>query len=278
MVTTRTDYTENAVKAARSVMLELMRLLGEYQEGIVLIGGWVPELLLSGAGHRHTGSLDVDLALDHNALGDVGYRTILQLLTARGYYQGEQPFIFFRKVNVENISIEVEVDFLAGEYSGTIRSRRTQDVQDMHPRKARGCDLAFSNPVDMTLDGILPDGGKDKVRIRVAAIAPFIVMKAMALSSRLKEKDAWDIYYCIRNYSGGIEYLVEEFRPLLENKLVQEALIKLGEKFASPEHVGPKHVADFEGVADTEERARLTRDVYERVNAFLTLLHQESDG
>jgi hypothetical protein len=65
-VTKRTDYTSEAVEAARSVMLELTRLLGEHQEGIVIVGGWVPKLLLSGAGHRHTGSLDVDLALDQH--------------------------------------------------------------------------------------------------------------------------------------------------------------------------------------------------------------------
>ncbi len=45
MVTKRTDYTAEAVAAARSVMLELTRLLGEYQEGIVIVGGW--------AGTRH---------------------------------------------------------------------------------------------------------------------------------------------------------------------------------------------------------------------------------
>jgi hypothetical protein len=39
MVTKRTDYTADAVEAARSVMLELTRLLGEYQEGIVIVGG-----------------------------------------------------------------------------------------------------------------------------------------------------------------------------------------------------------------------------------------------
>ncbi len=45
MVTKRTDYTAEAVEAARSVMLELTRLLGEYRDGMVIIGGWVPELL-----------------------------------------------------------------------------------------------------------------------------------------------------------------------------------------------------------------------------------------
>jgi hypothetical protein len=272
MVTKRTDYTAEAVEAARSVMLELTRLLGEYQEGIVIVGGWVPELLLSRAGHRHTGSLDVDLALDQHTLGEVGYKTILQLLLSHGYHQGKQPFIFFRTIQVGSTTYEVEVDFLAGEYAGTGRSRRTQNVQDMQPRKARGCDLAFTGAAEITLSGTLPEGGKDSVRIRVASIAPFLVMKAMALASRLMEKDAWDIYYCLHNYPGGIEKLAEEFRPLLKNKLAQEALENIAEKFASPEHVGPKYVADFEEISDGEERDRVMRDAYERVRAFLALL------
>jgi len=47
MAINRTDYTAEAVEAARSVLLELTRLLGEFHDGIVLVGGWVPELLLS---------------------------------------------------------------------------------------------------------------------------------------------------------------------------------------------------------------------------------------
>lgn len=39
MVTKRTDYTAEAVEAARCVTLELTRLLGEYHEGIVVVGG-----------------------------------------------------------------------------------------------------------------------------------------------------------------------------------------------------------------------------------------------
>ena len=168
---------------------------------------------------------------------------------------------------------DVEVDFLAGEYAGKARSHRTQNVQDMQPRKARGCDMAFTDPTEITLSGTLPEGGKDTVRIRVASIAPFMVMKAMALASRLMEKDAWDIYYCIHNYPGGIQQLAEEFRPLLKNKLVQEALANIAEKYASPEHVGPKHVADFEAITEVDERALLQRDSYERINALLALLH-----
>jgi len=98
------------------------------------------------------------------------------------------------------------------------------------------------------------------------------------MAARLKEKDAWDIYYCIRNYPGGIEQLRKEFRGILQNKLTQEGLRDLAEKFASPDAVGPKHVADFEGISDAEERALVQRDAFERVNALLSQLNFRKGG
>jgi hypothetical protein len=188
----------------------------------------------------------------------------------------KQPYIFFRTVQLGERTFEVEVDFLVAEYAGTTRGHRTQKVQDMRPRKARGCDLAVSLAIEVTLSGTLPGGGKDTATLRVASIMPFLVMKAMAMAGRLMEKDAWDIYYCIRYYPGGISKLVEEFRPHLENGLVQEALTKIAEKFASPEHVGPKYVADFEDVTDPEERDLLQRDAFERVNTLISRLKGNS--
>ncbi len=202
----------------------------------------------------------------------MGYKTILSLLLERGYQPGEQPFIFFRTVQLGEQTIEVEVDFLAGEYSGTTRGHRTQKVQDLHPRKARGCDLAVNLATEVTLSGTLPGGGKDTATIRVASIVPFLVMKAMALAGRLMEKDAWDVYYCIRYYPGGLDRLADEFRPHLKHGLVQEAIVKIGEKFASPQHVGPAHVADFEDLSDPGERELLQRDAFELVQALLAKL------
>lgn len=272
MVIRRTDYTADAVAAARSVLLEVTRILGEYRDGIVVIGGWVPELLLSGEKATHVGSIDVDLALNHYTLQEPGYRTILELLRVRGYEIGPQPFIFYRRIMIGEREYTVQVGFLAGEYGGTGRKHRTQKVQDIHPRKARGVDLAFEMSEKIEITGDLPGGGRDTETIQVSAIAPFLVMKGMALNHRLKEKDAWDIYFCIQNYPGGIGALAHEFHSILNHSLVQEGLRDIAEKFSSPESVGPSHVADFEGVTDAEERALLLRDVYERVNYLLTIL------
>ena len=79
----RRDYTAEAVAAARSVLIELVHLLGEYREHTVLIGGWVPELLLSGSTTLHVGSMDIDLAIDHRRIEEAGYKMIRELLPGR---------------------------------------------------------------------------------------------------------------------------------------------------------------------------------------------------
>lgn len=262
----RIDYTLELIEAARSVLLEIMRVLGEYQNDIVIVGGWVPELLLTQADEEHIGSIDVDLALNHRRLDEVGYKTILELLLARGYVQANyQPFIFYRTVSVGDHEIEVEIDFLAGKYRGTGKRRRTQRVQDMRPRKARGMDLVFDSPEKIVINGRLPGGGDDSTVIQVASIPAFLVTKAMAMKSCLKEKDAWDIYYCVRNFPGGIDALIEKFHPFLGHGLVEEAIDILSKKFSSPEAVGPVHVAAFEDITDADEQALIQRDAYERL-------------
>ena len=112
-----------------------------------------------------------------------------------GYRQGPQPSTFLRDVPAGDASIIVEVHFLAGEYGGTRRGRRHQRMPGIRARKARGCDLAFTAPREIRIEGKLPEGGKDSVIVRVASTMPFLGMKGMALADRLKEKDPWDIYY-----------------------------------------------------------------------------------
>jgi hypothetical protein len=186
----------------------------------------------------------------------------------RGYEEDpRQPFIFHRTVVVNGNAIKVEVDFLAGEYEGTGRKHRTQHVQEGRARKARGCDLAFDLYIETEIEGELPEGGKDQARVRVSSAVAFLVMKGMALHDRVKEKDAWDICFTVTNYPGGLDLLAEEFRPHLGNRLVQEGLQKIARKFASPEHTGPRFVADFEDIRDRDARAVRTRDAFERVNA-----------
>jgi hypothetical protein len=256
---TRRDYTTEAVDAARSVLIELVHLLGEYKDDIVIIGGWIPEILLPHFSGPHVGSMDVDIALNHQKISEERYKMIQDLLQSRGYQQGDQPFIFFRTVKVGDKEIKVEVNLMAGEYEGTSKSHRHQKVQGIRARKVRGCDLVFKMSKEIRIEGILPNGAHDTVTVRIASIVPFLVMKGMAMETRIKEKDAYDIYYSIFNYPGGIDALAEEFRPHLHHGLVREGLQKIAGKFSSETAYGPESVADFEAIDNPEERERILK-------------------
>jgi hypothetical protein len=269
----RTDYARIAVEAARSVMVEAMHVLAAYRESVVIVGGWVPELLVEG-GPPHVGSLDVDLALDPSAIGKAQYRSIERLLREHDYVQeqGGTPFIWHRQVTVAGHRINVELDLLSGEYAETSAVVGHQRVHGADALTARGCDLVFDSPVELQLEGSLPDGGSHSIPVRVAAIAPFITMKCMALAGRFKEKDAWDIYYCLRYFPGGVDAVAGQFEPLLSNGLVREALANLAGKFASVDRVGPRHVALFEGAADRDQVDIVRRDAFETVQRLLQRL------
>jgi hypothetical protein len=266
---TRQNYNQREVEACKSVLVELIHLLGEFRDALVLVGGWVPPLLYQEFAHEHVGSIDIDLALNH-LVDDETYETIRKVLVDAGYTEGRQPSSFLRQVDLSGGEpVVVQVDFLGAEYGGTGKSHRTQKFQDIRVRKARGCDLAFGDYRTVTLEAVLPEGGTDRVTCKIASIVPFVVMKGIALADRLKEKDAWDIYFCLKHHPGGLDSFADLFKGYLENKLVLEALQKISDKFQSVDHIGPKHVADFEAIEDKEERNLKIRDAFEQVDYFL---------
>lgn len=262
--------------------MELAHVLGPYQDAIVLVGGLVPGILLPQAKRKHVGSLDVDLALNHLLIIEDGYRTIHQILTKHGYVpDARQPFIFRRTVQSPAGPVEVQLDLLAAEYHGTGRSHRSQRVQDLKPRKARGCDLALESFVSIELHGLLPGGAADTVCVNVASLHSFIVMKAMAMRDRLNEKDAYDVYFCLQN--ADISLLLDGFRNVATNSLVAEAMQVLEQKFETADHIGPFHVADFLELRSNTERRILQEEASSRVLEFVhavrqLLPDQESEG
>jgi hypothetical protein len=126
--------------------------------------------------------------------------------------------------------------------------------------------------VEIPIEGDLPEGGRDRVNVRLPTIVPFIVMKSMALRDRLKEKDAYDILYAVENFPGGLDALVEEFRKVLDHGLVRECLENIAASFSSEKDVGPTFVADFDEIDDAEDRALRQRDAYERMDYLLAKL------
>lgn len=115
------------------------------------------------------------------------------------------------------------------------------------------------------------DGAMDVANVNVVAVVPYIIMKTAAMG-RGKAKDAYDIYFIIKHYSGGVKELAGEFKPVADKNLVLEMRNKLAGKFASANHAGPKDVSDFLDLEDEEEIEMIKRDAYEQVQALLNLI------
>ena len=80
------EYSDRKVEAARRALIDIMQVLASYDDCLVLVGGWVPELMIEGAVEPHVGSIDVDLALDTSKLLEGRYAEMFdQLIETRRY-------------------------------------------------------------------------------------------------------------------------------------------------------------------------------------------------
>ncbi len=98
------DYSERQTEAAHRVLVDVGQVLASYRECIVVVGGWVPDLLIKNASEPHVKSIDVDLALDAAKLTDGRYAELIQLLLdTRRYERSEQTFQLFTTVRIGEI-------------------------------------------------------------------------------------------------------------------------------------------------------------------------------
>ncbi len=111
------EYDDRTTVAVRSVLIEIGQTLGSYAGKVAVIGGAVPWLLRPKvADMQHVGTIDVDLSLDAEALGDGEYAQIVESLQRQGYRQrGDlRRFQLVRTVpsRDDGPDINVVVDFL----------------------------------------------------------------------------------------------------------------------------------------------------------------------
>lgn len=262
------DYSEGQKQAAHRVLVELVNLFNEYRDDIRIVGGWVPDLMFPG--QDHVGSVDVDVLINHLTMNDSGYQTMAKILLRNGYEEHpEKYFSFVKTVDIDGEEYTVDVDILAGIYGGTTKKKRSQHVQGIKALKATGGNFAFEfPPQQVKVEAERVDGAIDSAVVNVVAVVPFLIMKTAAMG-RGKAKDAYDIYFVIKHYIGGVDLLAEEFRTVRDKQIVIDMKEKLSDKFASENHAGPKDVSDFMDLADEEEIELIRRDAYEQVSALI---------
>jgi Nucleotidyl transferase AbiEii toxin, Type IV TA system len=243
-----TDYDDRTTAAVKSVLIDIGQILGSFQGKFAVVGGAVPWLLLENEDMPHVGTVDVDLGLRADALGDGEYATLIAAMMVAGYQQRKElrRFQLARTVpaNDDGPPIEVIVDFLMPRNAVVVKNDPPL-LTEFAVQKADGVDLALRFYQMVAVKGPMPEGGRNKVEIAVASIPALLAMKGFALRGRQKRKDAYDVYYCVRNYPGGPEALAEACRPLLETEEGTLGFKIIAEKFAAFDAMGPTFVRQF---------------------------------
>jgi hypothetical protein len=67
----------------------------------------------------------------------------------------------------------------------------------------------------------------------------------LAFANRGENKDAYDLYYVLRNFGQGPRDIAASLVPLLDDADAKSALVVLKRDFTDVEAIGPRQVADF---------------------------------
>ena len=269
------DYHEREVQAAYSVLIEIGQALGAWREKFVIIGGAVPWLLLREARPQHVGTLDIDLNLNPAALAEGEYATLVEALERKGYERGREglkPFQLRRQVNVDGGEpVGVIVDLLMPR--GTVGDQNQEKlIAGLRVQGVDGGEIALTQHVTKKFAGQMPDGRSNEVELLVATIPALLVMKGYALVGRDKKKDAYDIYFSIRNYAGGPTALAAVCAKLLDDHIVRTGYEHIAGKFRHADGFGPKTVRIFleESAALGEMTPeQIQMDAFMQVSAWL---------
>jgi hypothetical protein len=272
------EYDDVTANAVLSVLLELGQVLGAFKDRFVVIGGSVPWLLLPRADPSHVGTLDIDLSLDAEALGDGDYKTLVEALIHAGYERNVDQMKWFQLRRVVEVPaqgpVAVLVDLLMPR-EAKFKRNKPPLLADFAVQKADGAAVAMKSFVPHTIEGTMPDGRRNSVALRVASIPALLVMKGYALVGRNKQKDAYDIYFSVRAFEGGTHALVTQCELLRDDPIAATGFSHIASKFRSEDDFGPTTVRDF--LADSESFAGMTReqvqvDAYRQVRALLDRL------
>ena len=198
----------------------------------------------------------------------------MNLLTGtKRYRKGTKDFQLIVDVDLEDgeKAVEVEVEFLAAK-DVKLKKRRPKLLTDFRVLQADVCGMAFHDPVEKVLTGKSVRGAKNSVRLRVASVADFLVMKAHAIGYRDKPKDTYDFCYCLEHFPGGLQALAKDWQQRMGHAEVARARDILREKFDSVDAFGPLQLAEFHDSQDADTHAMHSRHAFELVQKFLSLL------
>lgn len=277
------EYTPEAVRACEKALRTIVSRVGAWGPRLILFGGMAPRYIVDSpppGSPEHTGTTDLDVVVGVQIeVADDGVYTKLQReLRNTGFHEADEgSWAWERRVD----GVRVVLEFFcpvepAGRPGRLKRNPGGEAGSSLSAIQLRGAGIGGRDCRTRTLSGeVLDHGGHRDVNIQVVNILPFLMLKAFALESRDKEKDAYDIVWTLNAFGeegpkSAAEAATES--PIADHEEVAAAIQILSNRFAGPEAQGPSNYARFflggrENAED--ERTRLRRDAQGTVQVFM---------
>jgi hypothetical protein len=277
---TAASYTPRGLEQVRIACLTVAAVLGDLmEEEITVVGGLVPSLIvdqrqLPEGAEPHPGTMDLDLALQLAVLEEGGYRNISERLRSAGFEPDRNAAgnLTRQRWVMHGVSKpEVTVDFLIPPVEGR-KGRILQLESDFGAVISPGLELAFSDRMLERLDGVTIRGDHVIRDIWVCGPGALVVLKALACRGRDKPKDAFDLYYVLRNFGNGPADVARRLRPWKDHPTARRAVDILASDFADVTRTGPRRVARFLGMdEDADVQAQVVAFVAEFLESLESL-------
>ena len=238
----------------RATCLDLATRLGDLMDELVIVGGMVPGLIIAqnelpAGAEPHCGTMDIDLGLSVALFDEQRYQNLTDRMRSSGFEpdQNESGNITRQRWRVVD-DHSLTIDFLVNpsnpeeqQREGKLRNIKSDFAAIIVP----GLHLAFMDRQSVKIEGTTRRGERAKSAISVCGPAAFIALKALAFGSRGENKDAYDLFYVLRNYGDGIDDIVARFDPLRGDEKLNEALAIIESNFTEETSTGPMRASDF---------------------------------
>lgn len=267
-------YRPQDTARAKSTCLSLAQILGTFMTNYtVIVGGIVPSLLFGDDNPDpvlgpHAGSADVDLTLSLIVLDKERYTNVRDALKARDF----APDVIDSNGKIarqrwRHGPTGALVDFLMPpvppdeQGEGALKGLE----RDFAAVTMLGLDLALQHRISIQLEGKDLIGRPTSREVPVCHPAVLVMLKALAISGRDVNKDAYDLFFVLKASPEGPEGLGKFLRRLRPHKALDAMEEAMKDPFKSIESPGPSNVCAFLGVDSDDLRA----DVLAYANTFL---------
>jgi hypothetical protein len=220
--TTAAGYKSEQVEIVRATCLYVATKLSDIMDELVVIGGLVPSLLikqdeLPEGTEAHVGTMDLDVGLTLALLDEGRYKTLTERLRRAGFEQdvNDEGNPTRQRWKIERLE-KVTVDFLIQPSLPDDRGGKLRDIEpDFAAVIAPGLHLAFQDREQVTLSGQTIMGEQATRKVWVSGPGAYVVLKSLAFRSRGENKDAYDLYYLVRNFGNSVNAIAARLKPLL---------------------------------------------------------------